>query len=71
MQHFTGFFPKFKSGLLVKIAAFLLNAALVLEILDLISRMDVTEGFGVGVGVYNFKLHDFLQSILGRFCHAG
>jgi hypothetical protein len=29
----------------VKIAAFLLNAAIVLAILDLIARMDVTEGW--------------------------
>ena len=44
-----GFFLKFKSSFLVKIALFLLNAAFVLAILDIISRVDVTEGWKKGV----------------------
>jgi hypothetical protein len=49
MLHYTGFLPKFKPSLLVKIALFLLNAAFVLASLDLVSRMDVTEGWKKGV----------------------
>jgi hypothetical protein len=39
MQHFTSFFLNFKSILLVKRALFLLNAAFVIAILDLISQL--------------------------------
>jgi hypothetical protein len=39
MWHFTSFFLKFKSNLLVKIVFFLFNGAPVEEILDLISRV--------------------------------
>jgi hypothetical protein len=51
MLHYAGFLPKFKPNLLVKIALFLLSAAFVLAFLDLISRMDVTEGWEKGVYV--------------------
>ena len=41
MQHFTCFFPKFKSNLLVKRVFILLNAAFTMTILDLISRLQL------------------------------
>ena len=39
MWHFTSFFLKFKSSLLEKRVFFLLSAAFVMAILDLISRV--------------------------------
>jgi hypothetical protein len=44
MYHFTSFFLKFKSSVLVKRYFFLLNAAFAMEILDLISQVHLRDG---------------------------
>ena len=45
MWHFTSFFLKFKSNLLVKSVFFLLNAAFAMAILDLILHVYLVKGY--------------------------
>ena len=56
--HFTSFFVKFKSNVLVTRVVFMLNDAFAMIILDLISRVHVAT-FGTGLHRY-FKYSTFI-----------